>query len=103
MTKERIWRAVRCCCRPQKILGFMLIGVNDKQVTLFGSLGSIVGRVKVETFYTRPEYTFDVTRNQPILDSIPPRTHELAIRSDDFPIELWRIQTGFIEVSHDHR
>lgn len=89
------WRAVRCCCQPRKIFGFMQVESGMNHIMVEGKqfqirvmsekqtrgFGSIVG--KYEDIQS-VEYT-----------------RELAIYSEDHPIEFWRQQPGFIEAQNE--
>jgi len=88
------WFAVRCCCTPQKVFGFIRLrpGLNEyivlekpKRKTTLRALSDLetgllprTHRIKVKT-----------------LDSYD--TSELAIYSEDRPIEFWRNIEGFVE------
>jgi hypothetical protein len=90
------WYAVRCCCTPIKIFGFLRLPaqhqrhyrVREKAVMqpLKAGLGN-----GAETALASPvhEVRLEMLRS--------PGTEEFAIYSEDRPIEFWRNIDGFIE------
>lgn len=84
---------VRCCCMPQKLLGYLTLPDSDR---LKHGLSQNVAIPGGETFTVRflkflqPRRSFD---EEPV--------RYLAIPSDDRPIEFWRTVPGFSEFSQD--
>lgn len=96
------WYAVRCCCQPQKVIGFM---------RLYNAPLDYVLVREVETLRTSSAVIGDANIPGPV--AITP-THRIEIRtfndhgvkepaiySDDRPIEFWRRIRGFVEVKND--
>ena len=77
---SRSWFAVRCCCQPTKILGFLRLedGPIDRVVVsdVYGGWHQLLLRESVHTVHA-------------------PR--EIAIYADDRPIDFWRSIDGFVE------
>lgn len=84
----RRWFAVRCCCQPRQIMGFVLAAGPDgvRALTLTDRFGDkhVVALERIATCY----------------ESFGERvgSDELAVYSDDRPIEFWRTIHGFVEV-----
>lgn len=84
----RRWFAVRCCCRPRSIMGFVLASAPDgvKSLTVTDAIGD-KHRVALERIATRADF-----------NGLSVVSDELAIYSDDRPLEFWRTIHGFVEV-----
>lgn len=86
---ERRWVAVRCCCQPLKILGFMPVPVERL-------------RPGVEMYVRNRDGVARITLRQMSQttqsESSCVITNEVAIYSEDRPIEFWRDVEGFVEV-----
>jgi hypothetical protein len=85
------WFAVRCCCEGSKVLGFMLL-TDD-----VGPQVVVTSRLNREL---RPLICDDVMPSANVERHVVEiRTYgrELAIYSEDRPIEFWRGLQGFVE------
>jgi hypothetical protein len=94
------WYSVRCCCRPRRILGFILF---PEDLTPFNFKYTVK-----EAF--DPHLSLPPFRHITEWDAIEPKTHEVEIRllhtpagdewavySEDRDIEFWRNIMGFVE------
>lgn len=81
------WFPVRCCCQPQKIFGFIRLpdmersNVVDKRGNVHKLELRSMANCKMTVLNNQLEYE-----------------RELAIYSDDRPIEFWRSVVGFLEI-----
>lgn len=99
------WVAVRCCCTPKKIFGFMrfstdkiLHGSHQQVVDNQGNIHLVEFRsisINNKTYYDVDDNCIDTDIIRIISDH---RTKEIAIYSGDRPIEFWRTLNGFLEV-----
>lgn len=82
------WLAVRCCCQPTKVLGFMQLprGQAKHSVWVQGH-GLDVIEVRLMSDAKRTD------------DGTHAITTEMAIYSEDRGIEFWRGVTGFVEAA----
>ena len=100
--KEVAWYAVRCCCTPRKVFGFLKLDSNlaDHEYKYVTDNQGYEHRVLIRVAYIRPENKpriecgFVVQGAGLPIDLIP---EELAVYSDDRPIEFWRTIKGFVE------
>jgi hypothetical protein len=93
MSKDR-WYAVRCCCTPNTIYGFMKLPESTEDargVTVIDRHGSH-HHVHLKRV-GHSAYDRDAT-----LTAMPHVSDEIAIYSDDRGIEFWRRIDGFVEV-----
>lgn len=102
MMVNHVWRAVRCCCTPRKILGFMLIEERLTSIDVNGT------RCEIMEFGQQPCRTSADIEVRELFTARRSYRRELAIHSNDLPIEVWRLQEGFIEhlsddTCHDNR
>lgn len=85
---ETQWFAVRCCCQPTKVLGFLRLRSDAP--------GSVpVRRLDDQVFWCEVKDVLDYENSRG--DQFP--TNERAIYSDDRNIEFWRGVAGFVEVT----
>lgn len=90
------WLAVRCCCKPQKVLGFLQVPDDcrtDHRISLAPSMTvlSSLGSPSVERCLRE---THDLT-----IGMYEARGGvETAVKSEDQPVEFWRRVSGFVEV-----
>jgi hypothetical protein len=107
MTELFRWIAVRCCCQPQKVLGFIRLPQSLLyQSTLFlprkvawgpDAMAGITHDPKGHTdLLSKVEVQLKTSGS--ICREDFSRQEELAIYSDDRPIEFWREIVGFVEV-----
>lgn len=91
------WVAVRCCCSPQKIFGFLKLPapINEGPYQL-RSLAT----------FTMTAQERELAKLEPIRIQIKrmtgPGQAELAIYSEDRPIEFWRGIEGFVEAKNEN-
>lgn len=96
------WFAVRCCCTPRKVFGFLnlpVAGPDKRTVTdLFGQKHT-VALMPIYVNNTMPCTMVDYLRNQDMLLDVAQRITlpEIAIYSDDRSIDFWRSIVGFVE------
>jgi hypothetical protein len=101
--KQNQWFAVRCCCTPKKIFGFIKLPAPvHAHLPEHRTLIDCYGRqhpIKLLSIYDRTGYCLsDYYRNARPPDAILEHTiPEIAIYSDDRPIEFWRTIPGFVE------
>lgn len=79
------WIAVRCCCTPTKVLGFLSLDAETIARRQFRS-PHIDGTVEIREI-------MDSTASPGGVEI----RRELAIYSEDRPIEAWRAMPGFVE------
>lgn len=99
MKLMRQWFAVRCCCTPMKILGFFALEprggseyyVRDAhgqehriELKLISKMTCVAGEPPL------PAFNVDFYEDR-----------EIAIYSDDRPIQFWRTIPGFVEAQHE--
>jgi hypothetical protein len=88
------WIVVRCCCTPQKVFGFIRI---PESLYRPGTLRLPV-RSKVHAGpVSEADYPTDVLVEVKTLHRGPET--ELAVYSDDRPLEFWLDVAGFVEVA----
>jgi hypothetical protein len=91
---EKQWYAVRCCCTPKKIFGFIRLPVGAKKLSL-----PLVS--KPAEFVPWEEFPHLVEMERVEIEIKPISSMsgnlEYSIYSDDRPIEFWRRVPGFIE------
>jgi hypothetical protein len=81
------WYAVRCCCQPLKILGFIQVETDKRRFKILDRRGQH-HEVELRRIV---EATYEM--------STTIMSEEEAIYSGDRPIEFWRTIPGFVEVS----
>jgi len=96
--QNRCWFAVRCCCTPNRIFGFMQLPVDGPRQLVQDANGAM-HEVQIRKITEPCRNTPQVARVENILMQRPyPMSAELAVFSDDHPIEFWRQIVGFVEV-----
>lgn len=98
------WFAVRCCCTPQKVFGFLrLLAPNNPLTTHHTTLTDNNGQqhpIKIMPIYSNPNMSSHFGRVLFNMDPVQFLEHtkpELAVYSDDRPLEFWRNIPGFVE------
>ena len=110
-----VWRAVRCCCQPTKLLGFLRL--PDRHAVLYKITDRAGVRHTVEirsigesTIIRETKHARDcafVTSDGPApctCGSAATRTtieRELAVYSEDRGVDFWRTIPAFVEVKDD--
>lgn len=81
------WYAVRCCCQPQKIFGFLQLEDDKARHTIIDRNGHAhVADIRISS---------DIT-----ISSVGEVQHmDPAVYSDDREIEFWRTIPGFVEAT----
>jgi hypothetical protein len=86
-----LWVAVRCCCTPTKVLGFMRLSEDALRLPKFW-VQSRDGREEIELRMmedSHKDFRGEVTWDR-----------EIAVYAEERPIGFWRQIPGFIEVHH---
>jgi hypothetical protein len=78
------WYAVRCCCQPTKLLGWIRLPTEAEERRAWTALSRRDGPTYVELKRLTDE-----------------GVSEVAVYSDDRPIEFWRTVDGFRENTSD--
>jgi len=89
------WYAVRCCCTPQKIFGFLNLPMNIRMARVRLKSGELV-EVQIKQS-CRASVQFAPSSLSPEIDHIE-QHYEMAIYSEERPIQFWREVEGFMEV-----
>jgi hypothetical protein len=102
--KQNQWFAVRCCCTPKKVFGFIKMESPgmDGRIPIYRDIKDIMGQrhqIKLMSIYVNKLYPtsclgYDAGVPIEVSEHTPP---EIAIYSDDRPIEFWRTIEGFVE------
>ena len=102
---ETRWFAVRCCCTPRKIFGFMKLEspLGNQRLPYTLAIQDSEGRshsITIRSIFVRRMATIRDMERAPdeVVEFTSP---ELAIYSDDRPIEFWRTIRGFIEAQSE--
>lgn len=90
-----VWLAVRCCCLPVKIFGFLPVSERDAQ-----GRELIVEGHRLRMSECTVHDSAILLRAAPAPDAM--FNTERAIYSDDRPLSFWRDMPGFVE-AFDHR
>lgn len=93
MRRTLAWYAVRCCCQPQKIFGFIPLEAGSRTYQIVNRYGE-THEIELRTSRTCSAPTFVESRDG-YLEMV---SDEIAIYSDDRPIEFWRTIPSFVEV-----
>jgi hypothetical protein len=102
ISTEYQWIAVRCCCQPAKVLGFLRVTAQQIRA------GYLVLPPKInrtEGFVDDPMPKTGITVDPPVqlaikrIGEIKGESYgfENAVYSEDRPIEFWREVKGFVE------
>lgn len=106
--KQNQWFAVRCCCTPQKVFGFIKLTAPESHINLpdHRTLTDNYGQqhpIKLMSIYVNKHYPCSLKNFKDFMNFTPPQeviehtAPEIAIYSDDRPIEFWRTIPGFVE------
>jgi hypothetical protein len=100
--KQNQWFAVRCCCTPKKVFGFINLIALEESDTLpaHRTVFDFFGRphmVKLLPVYINKKYTSCAEFLNAPPHEISYNIAEIAIYSDDRPLEFWRTIPGFVE------
>src|ERR1044072_8420709 len=90
------WYAVRCCCTPSKIFGFMRVADGVDKFTVIS--GDETHKVELRPIRTSIMSKFEegISGDGTSMSTV----RELAIYSDDRPIDFWRQVSGFVEIKN---
>lgn len=101
--KQNQWFAVRCCCTPKKVFGFIKMEApypNERFPvvrTLVDNMGTPQS-IKLMSIFVNKNFCGSITERISPPDYMLEHTvPEVAIYSDDRPIEFWRTIPGFVE------
>lgn len=92
------WLAVRCCCKPTKVLGFLRVpsgAVRDGMVRFPALQAS--SRSDDDTLPPGPQISFVTAKVRHVHELGV--GNELAIYSEDRPVEFWRNVPSFVEAA----
>lgn len=95
--RETAWYAVRCCCQPTKIFGFIQLHSKSQMQNVLDNCG-YAHTVELKAMQEVAPIRLD--RERPPMQAELTVQKELAIYSDDRPIEFWRTIPGFLEVKY---
>lgn len=93
--ERKQWYAVRCCCTPKKIFGFLLLPVHGASAEVIDNVGTRY-RLQIRRFNDLVCQRPFAPESVPIGDSAV--VEEAAVYSEDKPIEFWRSIPGFVEI-----
>lgn len=99
MNTRLVWLPVRCCCKPDSLLGFMRL----PETALAHSYLEIEGHgIEIKPLTTLKPSTirdhFDAKPSEFSSLTLGDTEVELAIYSDDRPLAFWRQFREFVEV-----
>jgi hypothetical protein len=99
------WFPVRCCCKPRKIFGFLRLQTATKRThVIYDRAGGHHIIELREAIACMPSISVAdyLLASQPVdlLNELATEC-DLAVYSDDRPIEFWRTIPGFIEAQND--
>lgn len=97
------WLAVRCCCTPMKIFGFMRLPITNDQRMIVRDMFGTEHQLRIETIsQSGGPYCGRVSSAPLDLEDYSAPAYrsesERAIYSEDRPIEFWRNFREFMEV-----
>ena len=105
MKVRRQWYAVRCCCAPMKLFGFIPLPDPTPKQTIRDRCGQ-VHHVEVmavskhrRCLTSMRDFTAAANYDPAAADELFV-DDELAVYSDDRPLEFWRTIPGFIEAGN---
>lgn len=96
------WYAVRCCCKPTTIFGFLPLSLENTGSQTIRDYWGISHKIDVKPISrmcrvgAMIEYVMSGDSEPPSETSFD---SELAVYSDDRPIEFWRTIPGFVEAA----
>ena len=105
MPQDVVWIAVRCCCKPTKVFGFIKQPVDRARrgyVRLMKrreSISAIVNLNSAPEPVSNDEFYADVRIETMSGFENGELSREIAIYSEDRPIEFWRTIEGFVEAA----
>jgi len=93
------WVAVRCCCTPTKVLGFLRLPARDIKD---GAIFAVRNRATREPSVVYDPHAPIAPVDRAVVRLLSDfrdgrRSGELAIYSEDRPLEWWRRIDGFVE------
>lgn len=100
MTNNMRWFAVRCCCTPVKVIGFLRL--EDVAAGCYKADRAIFDRdgvrhlAEVMPLADHMMVPYKLLADRNIADHNTVRGREYAVYSDDRPLSFWRTITGFI-------
>jgi hypothetical protein len=100
------WLAVRCCCQPVKVVGFLRLPrkIAAAQVTTIVDIAGQRHEIQIREMASYDEACRIMMNGGKLVsylkgDVVQPRAElERAIYSEERPIDFWRRIPGFVEV-----
>lgn len=89
------WYAVRCCCEPLKIFGFLPLPRGPAKHSVVDRFG-VPHRIELRPIRLVMRESFDLYFRDRMVEPVISE-EEVAIYSDDRPIEFWRTIPDFVE------
>lgn len=92
---------IRCCCRPEKILGMLDLPTTDRiqRLTTRSVVRPMVLKLNEDIHAnTTANTTIEHHTIQLRIYNKEDGTEELSVYSDDKPVEYWKQFIGFIEI-----
>lgn len=88
------WLAVRCCCTPTRVFGFLRVPRGSRDVAYAYADGAKfpITIKRITDFVCAPSY-------ENAQGIVRERMNEIAVYSEDRPIEFWRRVMGFVEAA----
>lgn len=98
MRGKKQWYAVRCCCIPTKILGFLRLDENLRSGAILSVADFSRENHPIEIKLIQ-DMSVDWHKTEGTRGEIT-RIDELAIYSDDRELNFWKTIPGFIEAKY---
>lgn len=89
-SRETVWRAVRCCCQPTKVLGFVQLPIDHGKTLTLRDHDGHCHVAQIRMAWERVLTIADTGMKEPA-------TFEHAIYSEDRGVEFWRTIPEFVE------
>jgi len=90
---RKSWHAVRCCCNPAQVLGFIRLSEANPETTVIDNKGG-QHRIKLAPLLDQRRAANEVAHAN---------AREIAVHSEHRPIEFWRTIKGFMEAEEPVR
>lgn len=87
-TTNMVWLAVRCCCTPTKIFGFLQVSAEQAERNIITRDGH---RLEIRPLR-------QMAMHCGVEGDVAEGSAERAVYSDDRPASFWRRLPGFVEV-----
>lgn len=93
----KAWLAVRCCCQPQKIIGFLPVNEESMRVGIMNVTSGKRSIFSSENVSSAPKVLYEAAMRHHQVELKIYGMGELAVYSDDKPIDFWRTIDNFVE------